>query len=120
MGKQFHTRSGTGGFIKENQIHTTNTKINLLTSKYALYNLEYVNNSSLCEYWGFPGGSEVKNLPAIQESQESQVQSMGWEDPLEKNMVPTPVSLPGEFHGQRSLASYSPLGHKESDTTEAT
>ena len=31
---------------------------------------------------------------------------------------PTPVLLPGEFHGQRSLAGYSPWGHKESDTTE--
>ena len=33
---------------------------------------------------------------------------------------PTPVFLSGEFHGQRSLAGYSPLGHQESDTTEAT
>ena len=31
---------------------------------------------------------------------------------------PTPVFLPGESHGQRSLAGYSPQGHKESDTTE--
>ena len=31
---------------------------------------------------------------------------------------PTPVFLPGEFHRQRSLAGYSPWGHKESDTTE--
>ena len=30
----------------------------------------------------------------------------------------TPVFLPGEFHGQRSLAGYSSCGHKESDTTE--
>jgi len=29
-----------------------------------------------------------------------------------------PVSLPGKFHGQRSLAGYSPQGHKQSDTTE--
>ena len=29
-----------------------------------------------------------------------------------------PVFLPGKFHGQRSLAAYSPWGHKESDTTE--
>ena len=29
-----------------------------------------------------------------------------------------PVFLPGEFHGQRSLAGYSPLGHQESDMTE--
>ena len=31
---------------------------------------------------------------------------------------PTPVFLPGEFHGQRSLEGYSPCGHTESDTTE--
>ena len=31
---------------------------------------------------------------------------------------PTPVLLPGESHGRRSLAGYSPRGHKESDTTE--
>ena len=31
---------------------------------------------------------------------------------------PTPVFLPGEFHGQRSLVGYSPWGHRESDTTE--
>ena len=31
---------------------------------------------------------------------------------------PTPVLLPGKFHGQRSLVGYSPWGRKESDTTE--
>ena len=31
---------------------------------------------------------------------------------------PTPVLLPGKFHGQRSLAGYSPWGHEESDKTE--
>ena len=30
----------------------------------------------------------------------------------------TKVFLPGEFHGQRNLAGYSPWGSKESDTTE--
>ena len=33
---------------------------------------------------------------------------------------PTAAFLPGEFHGQRSLAGYSPRGHKELDMTEAT
>ena len=33
-------------------------------------------------------------------------------------MQPTPVFLPGEFHGQRGLAGYSPWGHKELDMTE--
>ena len=32
----------------------------------------------------------------------------------------TPILLPGEYHGQRSLASYSPWSHKESDTAEVT
>ena len=38
--------------------------------------------------------------------------------PLRRQWQPTPVSLPENFHGQRSLAGYSPWGHKESDTTE--
>ena len=42
----------------------------------------------------------VKKPPAMQETQG---QSLGWEDPLEKPSLPTPVFLPGEFHGQRSL-----------------
>ena len=49
-----------------------------------------------------------------------QVRSLGWEDPLEEEMATTPVFLPGESHGEGSLAGYSPWGHKESDTTEAT
>ena len=35
-----------------------------------------------------------------------------------REWLPSPVFLPGESHGQRSLAGYSPWGHKESDTTE--
>ena len=38
--------------------------------------------------------------------------------PWRRKWQPTPVFLPGEFHGQRSLAGYSPPGHKESDATE--
>ena len=55
----------------------------------------------------------VKNLSAVQETQ---AQSLGLEDPLEQ--LPTPVLLPGEFHGLRSLVGYSPWGHKESDMAE--
>ena len=57
----------------------------------------------------------AKHLPTMQETQ---VQSLGWADPLEKEMATTPVFLPGKSHGQRSLAGYSPWGHKESDATE--
>ena len=38
--------------------------------------------------------------------------------PWRREWLPTAVFLPGQFHGQRSLASYSPWGHKESDTIE--
>ena len=43
----------------------------------------------------------VKNSPAMQKTC---VRSLGWENPLEKGMATTPVFLPGETHGQRSLA----------------
>ena len=52
----------------------------------------------------------VKNPPAMRETC---VGSLGWEDPLGRERLPTPVSWPGEFHGL-----YSPCGHKKSDTTE--
>ena len=38
--------------------------------------------------------------------------------PWRRGWLSTPVSLPGEAHGQRNLVSYSPWGHKESDTTQ--
>ena len=54
----------------------------------------------------------VKHLPTMQETQ---VQSLGQEDPLEKEMA---VLLPGKSHGWRSLVGYSPWGRKELDTAE--
>ena len=46
------------------------------------------------------------------------VRSLGQEDPLERAWQPTPVFLPGKFHGQKSQASCSPRGLKESIMTE--
>ena len=51
--------------------------------------------------------------------QEIQFQSLGQEDPLQKEMA-TPVFLPGESHGQRSLAGYSPCGHQRVGHDRAT
>ena len=51
-----------------------------------------------------------KNPPAMRETW---VQSLGWEDPLEKEWLSTPVFWPGEFHGL-----YSPWSRKELDITE--
>ena len=57
----------------------------------------------------------VKNPFAMQETQ---VQSMDWEDAWRRKWLPTPVFLPEEFYGQTILAGCSPWSHKESDMTE--
>ena len=52
-----------------------------------------------------------------------QVRSLGWENgkmPWRRKWQPTPVFLPRESHGQRSLEGYSPWDFKESDTTAVT
>ena len=65
--------------------------------------------------WASLVAQMVKNLPAMPET---------WVDPWvgkipwRRAWQPTLVFSPGEFHGQRSLAGYSPWGRKESDLTE--
>ena len=58
----------------------------------------------------------VKNSPAMQQTQETWVQFLGREDPLRRKWQPTPIFLPGKFHGQWSMEGYSPWGHKELGT----
>ena len=69
-----------------------------------------------CFLLGFPGGARGKNLPANARD----MGSMPWVEniPWRRKWPPTPVCLPGESHGQRSLAGYSPWGQRELDTTE--
>ena len=50
----------------------------------------------------------VKNLPAMQETQ---VQTLGQEDPMEKGMATHSSSLPRKYHGQRGPVGHSPWGH---------
>ena len=57
----------------------------------------------------------VKHRPTMRKTQ---VRSLGRADPLEKKWQPTPVFLPGKFHGLRILVGYSQWGFKESETTE--
>ena len=64
-------------------------------------------------FLGFPGGSTVKNLPAVLETQETRVRTLGREDPLKGGMSTHSSILawtPPWTEG------YSPWGHKESDT----
>ena len=70
---------------------------------------------------GFPGGASIKNPPANtgrckRHRFDPWVGKILWR----RAWQPTPVFLPGESFGQRSLVSYSPWGCKESDTPEAT
>ena len=72
----------------------------------------------MCVYgyiWASLVAQTIENLPAVQETQ---VPSLGPEDSLEKGTVTHSNILPGEFHGQRSLAGYSSWGQEEWDTTE--
>ena len=63
---------------------------------------------------GFPGGSVVKNPPAnARDTRDPWVGKIPWK----RKWQPTPVFLPGEFHGQRNL-DHRPWDHKESDITE--
>ena len=74
----------------------------------------WVYSYSLLRWWASLVTQTVKNLPAIQETQ---VQSLGWEDPLEKGMATHSSVLPWRIHGQRSLVGCSP-GVTESEKTE--
>ena len=61
----------------------------------------------------------VKNLPANIRDMRYEFDPWVRKIPWRRAWQPTPVFLPGESHGQRSLVGYSPWGHKESDTNEA-
>ena len=58
----------------------------------------------------------VKNPPAMQGNL-GLIPGLG-SSPGEGNGLPTPVFLPGDFRGQKSLAGYSPWDHNESDMTK--
>ena len=70
----------------------------------------------LCQ--DFPGGSVIKNLPAMQETR---VQSLGLEDALERGMATHSSILAwGLPWTEEPGGLYSPWSRKESDMTEAT
>ena len=70
---------------------------------------------------GFPDGTSCKE-PACQCRRQKKHGFDPWVEkiPWWRAWQPTPVFLPGESYGQRSLVGYSPQGYKESDTTEVT
>ena len=56
----------------------------------------------------------------MQETQQTQVRSLGWEDPLEKSTAAHSTILAWRIHGQRNLVGYVSWGHKELDVTQTT
>ena len=66
-------------------------------------------------FYGFSGGSDSIDSAGMQETE---VWSWIGKIPCRREWLPTPVSLPGQSHGQRILAVSSAWGHRESDTTE--
>ena len=69
--------------------------------------------------WGFPGGSSGKESTCpCRRLRRSGFNSWVGKILRRRNWQPTPVFLPGEFHGQRSLVGRLPWGPKESDTSE--
>ena len=75
---------------------------------------------SLMATTGFPGGTEVKNLPANAEDARNMglVSGLGRLPKQSRKWQPTPVLLPGKLHRQRCLARYIVHAVSESDTTE--
>ena len=69
---------------------------------------------------GFLGGSAVKNLPAMQELQETRVRSLGGADPLEEGMATHSSILAWSMPWIEEPGGLSPWGRKELDTTEVT
>ena len=79
--------------------------------------LQPVVNLSISETSsGFPGDSDGKES-ACNKGNLGSIPGSG-RSPGEGNNNPLQYSCLGEFHGQRSLAGYSPWSHKESDRTE--
>ena len=70
---------------------------------------------------GFPGGASGEE-PACQyrRHKRRRFHPRVGKFPWRRTWQPTPVFLPGEFHGKRSLAGYGPWGSQRVDTAEAT
>ena len=92
----------------------TNSKSSL--NKEKLINLNECvndNNNDLLVSWDFLSGSVIKSPPVMQETWfPSWVEKIPWR----REWQPTPVFLPGEFHGQKSLVGYTVQGVAKNQT----
>ena len=77
-------------------------------------------SSMLCQQNMHRGNSLVQVIKSLLPMQETRFDPWVRKIPWRRKWQPTPVFLPGESHGQRSLAGCSPQGHRESGSTEHT
>ena len=115
---------GSGSFDPNTRLtaHAAKEEINPFPRREEIELFFFFPQDLFCIF-GFPStlaltslvAQTIKNPPAMQEIW---VWSLGGKIPWKRKWQPTPVFLPGEFHGQWSLAGYSPRDHTESDWTE--
>ena len=83
-----------------------------------LWSISMLKGNPHSSKMGFSGGSGAESACQCRSHRRCQFDPWVKKIPWWREWQPTPVFLPGETLGQRSLVSYSPWGHKESDTTE--
>ena len=72
--------------------------------------------TDLVKDMGFPGG--ISGKEPTSQCRRHGIDPWVGESPWRGTWQPTSIFFPGESHGQRNLADYSPWGHKESDKSE--
>ena len=83
--------------------------------KWYLYNIQVITScrSSVGKESACNAG-DLGPIPGFNSS----IRFPGWEDPWRRKWQSTPVFLPGNFHGQKSLVGYSPWGHNSRTLTK--
>ena len=101
------------GILQSQNLRTTRLESNVCSSPSCDVDVSFKEKPKFTETYQKASllACSVKNLPAMQETWVRKI-------PWRRKWQPTPVFLPGESHGRRSLVGYSPRGRKESDTTE--
>ena len=95
------------------------SQVQIMASSGHVFSIFY--NTLVASHTGLPGGSAVKESPCKAGARGDTVSiPRSGRSPWRRARQPTTVFLPGESHGLRSLAGYSPWGEKESDVTGVT
>ena len=106
-------------YIHTKDLFTIYAMILLTVIFFVVINRTFIFNEVFLSHLGFPGGAS-----SVESSCQGRRHKCGrfdlWVGRISwsRKWQPAPIFLPGKSHGQRSLAAYSPWGHKEADVTE--